>query len=145
MDIGDLPPLDLIILSHFHGDHFDQVAERDLDKTVPIVTTDQAAKELAQRGFTRTHPLERWSSLTFARGETQLRITAMPAKHGPGIVDFALPDVIGSLLEFRSPEGQDIFRMYITGDTLIIDDLKDIPSVIQRLIWPCCISVGHRC
>src|SRR5438309_6234807 len=32
VDIGDLPPLDLIVLSHFHGDHFDQVAEHDLDK-----------------------------------------------------------------------------------------------------------------
>jgi hypothetical protein len=32
MEIQDLPPLDLILLSHFHGDHFDQVAERDLDK-----------------------------------------------------------------------------------------------------------------
>src|SRR4051812_37195480 len=26
LEIGDLPPLDLIVLSHFHGDHFDEVA-----------------------------------------------------------------------------------------------------------------------
>ena len=28
MEIGDLPPLDLIVLSHHHGDHFDEVATR---------------------------------------------------------------------------------------------------------------------
>ena len=28
LDITRLPPLDFILLSHFHGDHFDQVAEQ---------------------------------------------------------------------------------------------------------------------
>ena len=51
MDIGDLPPLDLIALSHFHGDHFDQVAEQNLDKSLPILTTPEAARELEERGF----------------------------------------------------------------------------------------------
>src|ERR687884_1375207 len=41
MEISALPPLDLIVLSHFHGDHFDQVAERELAKSVPIVTTPE--------------------------------------------------------------------------------------------------------
>ena len=38
-NISQLPALDLVLLSHFHGDHFDQVAERELDKSLPIVTT----------------------------------------------------------------------------------------------------------
>jgi L-ascorbate metabolism protein UlaG (beta-lactamase superfamily) len=33
MEIHDLPKLDLVLLLHFHGDHFDHVAERELDKT----------------------------------------------------------------------------------------------------------------
>ncbi|MBD0361015.1 MAG: MBL fold metallo-hydrolase, partial [Nitrososphaeraceae archaeon] len=37
INIEQLPPLDIVILSHFHGDHFDQVAVRDLDKSLPIV------------------------------------------------------------------------------------------------------------
>ncbi|HET8721279.1 MAG TPA: MBL fold metallo-hydrolase, partial [Nitrospira sp.] len=57
MEIGELPPLDLIVLSHFHGDHFDQVAERDLDKAIPIITNAEAAKALQQRGFRYPKPI----------------------------------------------------------------------------------------
>src|SRR3954471_9676649 len=32
MDLEDLPPLDLVLLSHHHGDHFDRVAAEGLDK-----------------------------------------------------------------------------------------------------------------
>src|SRR5215210_4382529 len=34
VEIEDLPPLDLVVLSHLHGDHFDRVAEAKLDKTL---------------------------------------------------------------------------------------------------------------
>ena len=33
--IADLPPIDLIVLSHYHGDHFDDVAAQELDKKLP--------------------------------------------------------------------------------------------------------------
>jgi L-ascorbate metabolism protein UlaG (beta-lactamase superfamily) len=127
IEIRDVPPLDLILLSHFHGDHFDQVAERELDKSVPIVTTPDAAKALAEREFTHTRPIETWEPVTLEKGTARLTITAMPGRHGPPVVDMALPDVMGSLLEFRSAPGVAPFRIYITGDTLMIDDLKDIP------------------
>jgi L-ascorbate metabolism protein UlaG (beta-lactamase superfamily) len=127
IEIHDLPPLDLIVLSHFHGDHFDQVAERELDKSLPIVTTPEAAKELGQRGFANTYPLDTWSSLPVRKGGVCLRITSMPGRHGPPLLDLVLPEVMGSILEFQSPPGTSRFRMYITGDTLVIEDLKEIP------------------
>jgi len=132
-EIHDLPPLDLILLSHFHGDHFDQVAERELDKTLPIVTTPEAVKELDERGFKNAAPLETWSSVTIRKGNARLRVTAMPGRHGPPLADLVLPDVMGSLLEFQSDSDAMLFRMYITGDTLVIDDLKDIPRCYPEI------------
>jgi L-ascorbate metabolism protein UlaG (beta-lactamase superfamily) len=52
----------------------------------------------------------------------------MPGQHGPGIVDFALPPVMGSMLDFETSHGERMLRMYITGDTLIHDDLNEIPK-----------------
>jgi L-ascorbate metabolism protein UlaG (beta-lactamase superfamily) len=126
MDVADLPPLDFILLPHFHGDHFDQVAERDLDKSVPIVTTGHAARELEPRGFRNTHPLKTWESIHVVRGDTRLRITAAPGRHGPPMSELVLPDVMGSLIEMQAAGGTP-YRMYITGDTLMIDDLAEIP------------------
>jgi L-ascorbate metabolism protein UlaG (beta-lactamase superfamily) len=127
IEIDELPALDLVLLSHFHGDHFDQVAEQKLNKSLPIVTTNEAAKELRERGFTNTHPLDTWSSLVIGKGEIRLRINSMPGQHGPVLADLLLPEVMGSMLEFQSTADDVLFRIYITGDTLVIDDLKEIP------------------
>lgn len=127
IDIHELPPLDLIVLSHFHGDHFDQVAEQELKKSVPIITTSEAAQALEQRDFSNTYPLAPWASMTVAKGPVHLRITAMPGRHGPPLADMVLPDVMGSLLEFQTSGMSTLFRLYITGDTLVIDDLQEIP------------------
>jgi L-ascorbate metabolism protein UlaG (beta-lactamase superfamily) len=128
VDIADLPPLDLVLLSHFHGDHFDQVAERDLDKSLPIVTTPGAAEELGQRGFRNTHALNTWSHVEVRKGPMQMRITSLPGRHGPPVVSFPLPDVMGSMLEFTGGNGTRRQRIYITGDTLVFDDLSEIPQ-----------------
>jgi len=127
MELADLPPLDLVLLSHFHGDHFDQVAERDLDRAVPIVTTPQSATDLQERGFTNCRPLDVWEFLDVEKGAARLRITATPARHGPPLVDFVLPDVMGSILDVTTADGG-ASRIYITGDTLVIDELREIPQ-----------------
>ena len=127
MDIGELPPLDLVVLSHLHEDHFDRVAERELDRTVPIVTTGHAAAALARKGFGSTHGLATWESVTVARDDVRLRVTSMPAKHGPDGLEKLLPSAMGSMLEFRGPTGTTTLRMYISGDTLVHENLKEIP------------------
>jgi L-ascorbate metabolism protein UlaG (beta-lactamase superfamily) len=136
MNIEQLPPLDLVILSHFHGDHFDQVAVRELDKSLPIVTTPHASEELSLRGFTNPQQLNKWESISFIKGNVQLLITATPGRHGPLPVAMFLPQVMGSILDFKVKEEDDadsssrrhLFRIYITGDTLVFDDIKEIPK-----------------
>lgn len=134
INIEQLPPLDLVILSHFHGDHFDQVAVRELDKSFPIVTTPHAAEELSLRGFTNPQQLEKWESISFVKGNIRLQITATPGRHGPLPVAMFLPQVMGSILDFKIKEDDDddrsshLLRLYITGDTLVFDEIKEIPK-----------------
>lgn len=51
----------------------------------------------------------------------------MPGRHGPGLLNFALPPVMGSVLDFAVPSGRQALRLYISGDTLLYDDLREIP------------------
>jgi L-ascorbate metabolism protein UlaG (beta-lactamase superfamily) len=51
----------------------------------------------------------------------------MPGKHAPAVVEPFLPPVMGSMLEFDPAPGRTSLRLYITGDTLLHDDLNEIP------------------
>jgi L-ascorbate metabolism protein UlaG (beta-lactamase superfamily) len=128
INIEDLPPIDLCVLSHYHGDHFDQLVEEKLDIDLPIVTTNHAVGELEARNFRGGIGIDTWEAVEFKKGAARLRVTAMPGKHGPAIVDFALPDVMGSILDFETETGERALRLYISGDTLIIDELQEIPK-----------------
>src|SRR5215216_5249278 len=118
LEIEQLPPLDFVVLSHYHGDHFDRVAEERLRKDVPIVTTEHAASELKDKGFTAPVALDTWDSFTAEKGGARVRVTSMPGRHGPPIVEKFLPPVMGSMLEFESGTSRTTLRLYITGDTL---------------------------
>ena len=125
--IADLPPIDLVVLSHYHGDHFDDVAARELDKQLPIVSTADAVGKLRGLDFERGYSLDTWESLLAHKGDATLTITAMPAKHAADdAVNALLMPVNGHMLDF-SRNGHQLYRLYITGDTMLVDSLEDIP------------------
>ncbi len=126
LQLDELPPLDLVVLSHMHEDHFDRrVAER-LDRGTRLCTTPHASVLLERRGFSTVHSLHTWSKLELRKGEAELRVTAMPARHGPALLSLALPPTMGSLLELGPRGGEPTFRVYVTGDTLVHDRLYEI-------------------
>jgi L-ascorbate metabolism protein UlaG (beta-lactamase superfamily) len=120
-----LPAYDLVLLSHLHEDHFDRRVEQQLDRGTTIVTTPHAADSLSDKGFRRSMGLATWQELAFSRGGVKLRITSMPGRHGPALVASLLPPVMGSMLEFIQAD-QVLVRLYISGDTLVFDELKEI-------------------
>jgi L-ascorbate metabolism protein UlaG (beta-lactamase superfamily) len=116
---------DAVLLSHLHSDHFDRAARQTLDTGLPILTTRQAERRLRRR-FPAVRGLETWESHELTRGAQRLRITAVPGRHGPGIADALLPDVMGSVVQF-AVDGRDRLTLYITGDTLFRPGLAEVP------------------
>ncbi|MDX2231114.1 MAG: MBL fold metallo-hydrolase [Leptolyngbyaceae cyanobacterium bins.349] len=127
IELEDLPPIDFVLLSHLHEDHFDRLVAAKLNKSTPIVSTHQATQALQKMGFQSLYPLDTWEKLTIRKGHATLLLTSVPARHGPPVINKALPCVMGSLLELQT-DGTSRFRIYITGDTLIYDDIKEIPK-----------------
>jgi L-ascorbate metabolism protein UlaG (beta-lactamase superfamily) len=128
LEIEQLPPLDFLLLSHMHEDHFDRVAEEKLDRNLPIVTTSHATAKLKKKGFNALHALNTWETISLTKGDARLNITAMPGIHGPSILGALLPPIMGSMLEFQTPNRETKFRIYISGDTLVHEQLKEIPQ-----------------
>jgi L-ascorbate metabolism protein UlaG (beta-lactamase superfamily) len=123
-----LPEVDFIVLSHFHEDHFDRLVQDKLDRDIPIVSTRHAVEHLRKLGFRNLHPLQRWHAFEAVRGGSTVRVTAMPARHGPAVAAFTMPETMGSMLEFSPMPGTTACRIYISGDTLVFDDIREIPQ-----------------
>jgi L-ascorbate metabolism protein UlaG (beta-lactamase superfamily) len=126
MTVEQVPALTAVLLSHMHGDHWDRVARRGLPRDVPVLTTAAAARALRRQGFSAPEAMATWSNVSFREGSETLTVTATPGRHAGGIGRFLLPPVMGTVLDYRGPNGATL-RIYISGDTLLIDDVRGLP------------------
>jgi L-ascorbate metabolism protein UlaG (beta-lactamase superfamily) len=131
IDIDALPPLEAVVLSHMHGDHWDRRATTELDHELPVLTTPHAAKRLGHRGFGSAFGLATWQTHKMVKGDTVVTLTALPGRHAPAPLHRMLPPVMGSMLEFAS--GGQTRRLYISGDTLLVEELNEIPVRFEAI------------
>ncbi|KAF4448653.1 metallo-hydrolase oxidoreductase [Fusarium austroafricanum] len=153
VDLEELPSLDAILLSHYHEDHFDRLVENSLNRDFLIITTPHAHKCLTSKDepFRTVKALDFFDHLELKSEQSEadtyqpvVRVTGMPGKHVPpgplaamNNLLGAVPPTNGWMLELGhqgngNNELQTGYRIYISGDTLLVDELKDIPNWLKE-------------
>ncbi|KAM0436826.1 hypothetical protein ACHAPT_002538 [Fusarium lateritium] len=146
VELGELPSLDGILLSHYHADHFDQLVEESLNRDFLIITTPHAQQCLTSKEdpFRNVKALDFFDHLELKARETEadsanpsIKVTGMPGKHVPPGPLAALNNLLGAvpptngwMLELGHGD-ETGYRIYISGDTLLVDELKDIPKWLE--------------
>jgi len=102
-----------VIVSHLHGDHFDEAARELLPRDMPVLAQPEDAPQLKGWGFTNVLALEDtdvWQGI---------EVTRLPARHGSSPEVLAdMGPVAGYLL--RAP-GEP--SLYLAGDTVWYPEL----------------------
>lgn len=110
--IEEILAVDAVIVTHTHPDHWDQVAQTLLPKTLPIFVQDEADAELVQSaGFSEVRIL---SDISSFEGIT---LTKTEGQHGSDPALAAIGDLLGKVsgVIFEHPDEKTV---YLAGDTV---------------------------
>jgi L-ascorbate metabolism protein UlaG (beta-lactamase superfamily) len=80
LSIRELPPLDLILLSHAHFDHLDRPSLHRLAKNTPVITARRTADLVRDLGFKDVTELH-WGESTTTGRAGSLKVTAYQVNH----------------------------------------------------------------
>jgi L-ascorbate metabolism protein UlaG (beta-lactamase superfamily) len=124
-----LAGVDLVIVSHLHADHFDEVAKASLPKDLPVICRPGDEEAIAAGGFRNVTPLDCYLRL----GSIILKYH--PAQHGTGAVLEKMGPVMGFSLE---APGEPAF--YWCGDSVLYPPLREAISATDPDV-----IVTHSC
>jgi L-ascorbate metabolism protein UlaG (beta-lactamase superfamily) len=126
VDRASLAPLDAVLISHFHRDHFDLPSLRSLSRDAHLVVPAGAGALAAAHDFRMVTELTPGDELRIG----SVTVTAVPAFHegrrgprGPSA------SAIGYLVSGRS-------GVYFAGDTDLFDGMAQLDSLLDVALLP---------
>lgn len=122
---AEIEPVDAVLLSHDqHADNLDHMGRQWLQR-VPVVLTTPAAAQRIQ-GATALHC---WSYIDLLRPEGgSLRITGVPARHGPDNTEHLTGPVTGFVVA-----GDGLPTVYISGDNASLSVVQAISQQMRPI------------
>jgi len=134
--------VDLVLISHLHGDHLHLPSLRLLGCDVPVVVPRGAGAWLRRRGFTAVTELDVGQRLA----DGDLRVTAVPALHsghrwGPRFTHGPQAPALGHVVEGPGA------RVYVAGDTDLHPGMRELGPVDIAVLpvwgWGPNLGPGH--
>jgi L-ascorbate metabolism protein UlaG (beta-lactamase superfamily) len=120
LSLGELPPIDLILVSHAHYDHLDRPTLVRLPKHIPVITSDRNSDLVRDLGFRKVTEL-RWGERIAHQG---LTITAQRVRHwGARVFYDDYRGFNGFLIESSR------HRVLYGGDSAYQDYFRDVGKV----------------
>lgn len=118
------PQADLILVSHGHFDHMDDLVLCARDSQAPVVAAFELCDWLGRKGIQNVAPMNKGGSQTIAG----LRVTMTDARHSSGYVDNGQMVYMGEAAGFvvRLEDGRSI---YYAGDTCLFGDMTLIAEM----------------
>jgi L-ascorbate metabolism protein UlaG (beta-lactamase superfamily) len=112
--------IDAVLLSHdHHEDNLDRAGRALLPNAGTVITTKVGAKRLKGNAL----GLGTWQSTTLKSNDIEIRVTAVPCRHGIWGSHLIVGETTGFVLEWQ---GQKHGALYISGDTVWFDGLREI-------------------
>lgn len=118
----DLPPIDLVLITHAHHDHLHLASLRKLTAAQPIIVPEGVGSLVKNCGFSRIVELKTWQSASLG----DLRITLTPARHwGARMIHDTHRGFGGFLIQSSSQ------TLYHCGDSSMFDGFGEIGKRAQ--------------
>jgi L-ascorbate metabolism protein UlaG (beta-lactamase superfamily) len=125
VSLREMPPVDVVLVSHDHYDHLDYPTIRALAKSdVPFVTSLGVGAHLESWGIApkRISELDWWESYRLPGGD--LEVTAAPSQHFSGRTLKTRNSTLWSSLVIRSAR----HSVFFSGDTGLTTEYTDIAA-----------------
>lgn len=127
LTLKELPPIDLILISHAHFDHLDRPTLCRLPKETPVVTAHHTADLIEDLGFRSVREM-RWGESLETLG---LRFTAREVRHWGARTFFDRHRGFNAYLIESLETGR---RVLYGGDSAYHEHYKDIPRVDLAIV-----------